>query len=49
MPETITGSYSGDAAEFQRVAGRRTLADPGAAVVVIYIVLGVLYKAGSTR
>jgi multidrug efflux pump subunit AcrB len=44
LPETITGSYSGDAAEF-----RSTLsAEPWlilAAVVVIYIVLGVLYES----
>ncbi len=44
MPETIIGSYSGDAAEFQRSLA----AEPwliGAAVVVIYIVLGVLYES----
>ena len=44
MPETITGSYSGDAAEFQRSLA----AEPWlilAAVVVIYIVLGVLYES----
>ncbi len=44
MPETILGSYSGDAAEFQRSLA----AEPwliGAAVVVIYIVLGVLYES----
>jgi hydrophobe/amphiphile efflux-1 (HAE1) family protein len=44
MPDTITGSYSGDAAEFQRSLA----AEPwliGAAVVVIYIVLGVLYES----
>ena len=29
MPATIIGAYSGDAAEFQRLAGRRTVADPG--------------------
>ncbi|PPQ28546.1 efflux RND transporter permease subunit [Rhodopila globiformis] len=44
MPQTITGSYSGDAEEF-----RKTLsAEPWlilAAVVVIYIVLGVLYES----
>jgi multidrug efflux pump len=44
MPETITGSYSGDAEEF-----RKTLsAEPWlilAAAVVIYIVLGVLYES----
>ncbi len=44
MPPTISGSYSGDAAEFQRSLA----AEPwliGAAVVVIYIVLGVLYES----
>ena len=44
MPQTITGSYSGDAAEFQR----SLTAEPWlilAAVVVIYIVLGVLYES----
>jgi multidrug efflux pump len=44
MPDTITGSYSGDAAEFQRSLA----AEPWlilAAVVVIYIVLGVLYES----
>ena len=44
MPETISGSYSGDAAEFQRSLA----AQPWlilAAVVVIYIVLGVLYES----
>ncbi|HUZ63209.1 MAG TPA: efflux RND transporter permease subunit [Acetobacteraceae bacterium] len=43
-PGTIAGSYSGDAAEFQRSLA----AEPwliGAAVVVIYIVLGVLYES----
>jgi len=44
MPATITGSFSGDAAEF-----RASLASTpwliGAAVVVIYIVLGVLYES----
>ncbi len=44
MPATISGSYSGDAAEFQR-----SLASTPwlilAAVVVIYIVLGVLYES----
>ena len=29
MPETITGSYSGDAAEFQQSLAGRALADPG--------------------
>jgi len=44
MPATITGSYSGDAAEFQASLS----AEPWlilAAVVVIYIVLGVLYES----
>jgi multidrug efflux pump len=44
MPQTISGSYSGDAAEFQR----SLTAEPWlilAAVVVIYIVLGVLYES----
>ena len=44
MPETISGSYSGDAAEFQQSLA----AEPWlilAAVVVIYIVLGVLYES----
>ncbi len=44
MPETITGGYSGDAAEFQRSLA----AEPWlilAALVVIYIVLGVLYES----
>ncbi|MBN8910048.1 MAG: efflux RND transporter permease subunit, partial [Rhodospirillales bacterium] len=44
MPETIAGSYAGDAAEFQRSLA----AEPWlilAAVVVIYIVLGVLYES----
>ena len=44
MPETITGNYSGDAAEFQSSLA----AEPWlilAAVVVIYIVLGVLYES----
>ena len=44
MPETISGSYSGDAAEFQSSLA----AEPWlilAAVVVIYIVLGVLYES----
>ena len=44
MPGTVTGSYSGDAAEFQRSLA----AEPWlilAAVVVIYIVLGVLYES----
>jgi multidrug efflux pump len=44
MPETITGSYTGDAAEFQSSLS----AEPWlilAAVVVIYIVLGILYES----
>jgi len=44
MPETISGSYSGDAAEFQSSLA----AEPWlilAAGVVIYIVLGVLYES----
>ena len=44
MPPTISGSYSGDAAEFQRSLA----SEPWlilAAVVVIYIVLGVLYES----
>ena len=44
MPETISGSYSGDAAEFQKSLA----SEPWlilAAVVVIYIVLGVLYES----
>ncbi len=44
LPPTIVGSYSGDAAEFQRSLA----AEPYlilAAVVVIYIVLGVLYES----
>jgi multidrug efflux pump subunit AcrB len=44
MPATISGSYSGDAAEFQQSLA----AEPWlilAAVVVIYIVLGVLYES----
>ena len=44
MPDTITGSYAGDAAEFQRSLA----AEPWlilAALVVIYIVLGVLYES----
>ncbi len=44
MPPTIVGSYSGDAAEFQAsLASEPWLI--GAAVVVIYIVLGVLYES----
>jgi multidrug efflux pump len=44
MPATISGSYSGDAAEFQNSLA----SEPWlilAAVVVIYIVLGVLYES----
>jgi hydrophobe/amphiphile efflux-1 (HAE1) family protein len=44
LPPTISGSYSGDAAEFQRSLA----AAPWlilASVVVIYIVLGVLYES----
>ena len=44
LPETITGDFSGDAAEFRRSLD----SEPWlivAAVVVIYIVLGVLYES----
>ncbi|MBU6498388.1 MAG: efflux RND transporter permease subunit [Rhodospirillales bacterium] len=44
LPETVSGSYSGDAAEFQKSLAT----EPWlilAAVVVIYIVLGVLYES----
>jgi multidrug efflux pump len=44
LPHTISGSYSGDAAEFRSSLG----SEPWlilAAVVVIYIVLGVLYES----
>ncbi len=44
LPETVSGSYAGDAAEFQRSLA----SEPWlilAAVVVIYIVLGVLYES----
>ena len=44
LPETISGSYAGDAAEFQKSLS----AEPWlilAALVVIYIVLGVLYES----
>ena len=44
LPATITGSFAGDAAEFQRALA----AAPWlilASVVVIYIVLGVLYES----
>ncbi|MCK8783589.1 efflux RND transporter permease subunit [Roseomonas sp. NAR14] len=44
LPETMQGSFSGDAAEFSRsLAGEPWLIL--AAVVVIYIVLGVLYES----
>ena len=44
MPETIIGGYAGDAAEFEKSLA----AEPWlilAAIVVIYIVLGVLYES----
>ena len=44
LPATISGSYSGDAAEFQKSLA----AEPWlilAAIIVIYIVLGVLYES----
>jgi multidrug efflux pump len=44
MPPTVTGSYSGDAAEFQRSLASEPYLIL-AAVVVIYIVLGVLYES----
>ncbi|GGJ18526.1 acriflavine resistance protein B [Neoroseomonas lacus] len=44
LPETIVGSYGGDAAEFMRsLAGQGWLIL--AAIIVIYIVLGVLYES----
>ena len=44
LPDTIAGSFSGDAAEFQRsLAGEPWLIL--AAIIVIYIVLGVLYES----
>ncbi|BBK41325.1 acriflavine resistance protein B [Allostella vacuolata] len=44
MPASITGSYSGDAAEFEKsLAGQPWLIL--AAIVAIYIVLGVLYES----
>ena len=44
MPPTVTGSYSGDAAEFSRsLAGEPLLIL--AAIITIYIVLGVLYES----
>ncbi|MEJ1977318.1 MAG: efflux RND transporter permease subunit [Acetobacteraceae bacterium] len=44
MPPTVTGSYSGDAAEFQRSLASEPYLIM-AAVIVIYIVLGVLYES----
>jgi multidrug efflux pump len=44
MPETITGDYSGDAAEFRRALDSQPWLIL-AAMVVIYIVLGVLYES----
>ncbi len=44
MPSTIGGSFSGDAAEFQRSLAAEPLLI-GAAVIVIYIVLGILYES----
>ena len=44
LPQTVVGSYSGDAAEFQKSLS----SEPWlivAAIVVIYIVLGVLYES----
>ncbi len=44
MPDTMVGSYGGDAAEFMRsLAGQGWLIL--AAIIVIYIVLGVLYES----
>ncbi|MEO3474830.1 efflux RND transporter permease subunit [Roseomonas sp. CAU 1739] len=44
MPDTMVGSYGGDAAEFTRsLAGQGWLIL--AAIIVIYIVLGVLYES----
>ena len=44
MPDTVTGSFSGDAAEFGKsLAGQPWLIL--AAIVAIYIVLGVLYES----
>jgi multidrug efflux pump len=44
MPDSMVGTYGGDAAEFQRsLAGQGWLIL--AAIVVIYIVLGVLYES----
>ena len=48
MPTSVTGSYSGDAAEFSKsLAGQPWLIL--AAIIVIYIVLGVLYESFITR
>ena len=44
LPETVNGSYGGDAAEFQRSLASEPYLIL-AAVVVIYIVLGVLYES----
>jgi multidrug efflux pump len=44
MPATVTGAYSGDAAEFQRALSSQPWLIL-AAIVVIYIVLGVLYES----
>ena len=44
MPESITGSYSGDAAEFQTALHSQPLLIL-AALITIYIVLGVLYES----
>ena len=44
LPATVTGSYSGDAAEFQRSLASEPYLIL-AAIVVIYIVLGVLYES----
>ncbi len=44
MPNTITGDYSGDAAEFRSSLASEPLLIL-AAIIVIYIVLGVLYES----
>ena len=44
MPATVSGSYSGDAAEFESSLAREPYLIL-AAIVVIYIVLGVLYES----
>ena len=44
LPETVSGAYAGDAAEFQRSLASEPYLIL-AAVVVIYIVLGVLYES----